>query len=237
MNASRHKLRKTISCLSLALILGACGGESPEKLLSSSKEYLAKNDTKAAIIQLKNALQQNPNLAEARFLLGSALLNSGDLEGAELELRKALSLKYSTDTVIPELAHAMLGMNQSQKLIDEFDKIALSSPAAQASLKTTLSAAYANQGNTDQAKELLAEALASAPDYAPAVIANIRSDLANRNMDTARAKLGALLAKNPTNPEGLVLKGGLLSFEGDSTGALALFQKAIETNPSFLPAH
>lgn len=238
MNASRHKLRKTISCLSLALILGACGGgESPEKLISSSKEYLAKNDAKAAIIQLKNALQQNPNLADARFLLGSALLESGDVEGAELELRKALSLKYSTDTVIPELARAMLGMNQSQKLIDEFDKVALSSPAAQASLKTTLSAAYANQGNTERAKELLTEALASAPDYAPAVIADIRSDLANRSIETARSKLDALLSKYPTNPEGLVLKGGLLSLEGNAAGALALFQKAIEANPAFLPAH
>lgn len=237
MNASRHKLKKTISCLSLALILGACGGDSPEKLISSSKEYLAKKDAKAAIIQLKNALQQNPNLADARFLLGSALLDSGDLEGAELELRKALSLKYSTDAVIPELARAMLGMNQSQKLIDEFDKVVLSSPAAQASLKTTLSAAYSNQGNAERAKELLTEALSNSPEYAPAVIADIRSDLAGRNMETARAKLDSLLSKNPTNPEGLVLKGGLLSLAGDAAGALALFQKAIETNPAFLPAY
>ncbi|HLO64113.1 MAG TPA: XrtA/PEP-CTERM system TPR-repeat protein PrsT [Azonexus sp.] len=237
MNASRHNLIKTISCLSLALILGACGGESPEKLISSSKEYLAKKDTKAAIIQLKNALQQNPNMADARFLLGSALLDSGDLEGAELELRKALSLKYSPDAVIPELARAMLGMNQSQKLIDEFDKVVLSSPATQASLKTTLSAAYSSQGNAERAKELLTEALSNAPEYVPAIIADIRSDLATRNMEAARTKLDSLLSKNPTNPEGLVLKGGMLSVAGDAVGALTLFQKAIETNPTFLPAY
>ena len=72
------KLRQTtlaslISATLLATTLGACGGDSPEKLIASGKEYLAKNDGKAAVIQLKNAIQQNPNLPEARFLLGQRL--------------------------------------------------------------------------------------------------------------------------------------------------------------------
>ena len=68
---------KSISTLLLALLLGACGGDSPESLIASGKEYLAKSDSKAAVIQVKNALQQNPNLAEARFLLVRALLDGG----------------------------------------------------------------------------------------------------------------------------------------------------------------
>lgn len=59
------KMNKTVSALLIALMIAACGGESPDKLIASSKEYLAKNDSKAAVIQLKNALQQNPNLGEA----------------------------------------------------------------------------------------------------------------------------------------------------------------------------
>ena len=76
MKTSRPKFNKAISALILTLLLAACGGESPESLIASSKAYMAKNDTKAAVIQLKNALQQNPTLAEARFLLGSALLET-----------------------------------------------------------------------------------------------------------------------------------------------------------------
>ena len=237
MTTLRPQFAKTFSCLLAALLIGACSGESPEKLISSSKEYLAKKDTKAAVIQLKNALQQNPNLAEARFLLGSALLESGDIRGAEVELRKAQALNYAPDSLVPLLARSMLSLNQGQKVIDEFGKTTLSAGTAQSSLKVTLSAAYAMQGNAERAKTLLAEALTSDPDNIAARIADIRYSLAGRDISTARNKVEALLDKFPTDPEGLLLKGGLLASEGDAAGALAMYEKAIETSPTFIPAY
>ena len=90
---TRHSMRTlrkaTASALLATLVLVGCGGENPETMVSSAKEFLAKHDHKAAAIQLKNALQQNPQLAEARFLLAKALLEGGDPTGAEVELRKA----------------------------------------------------------------------------------------------------------------------------------------------------
>lgn len=237
MTTLRPSFTKTASCLLAALLIAACGGDSPEKLIASGKEYLAKKDNKAAVIQLKNALQQNPNLAEARFLLGSALLDSGDIQGAEVELRKALALNYAADAVIPLLARSMLGVNQAQKLINEFGKTSLASGPAQSSLKASLSAAHALLGNAERSKELLAEALAADPDNIPARLSDIRSTFASRDVAGAHGKLDGFLEKFPTNPEGLLLKGGLLGSEGDIAGALAQFQKAIETNPGFVPAY
>lgn len=40
-------------------------GKSPEDMLASAKSYMEKQDLSAASIQLKNALQENGNLAEA----------------------------------------------------------------------------------------------------------------------------------------------------------------------------
>ena len=44
---------------SLALI-AACGGPDPAKLIESAKTYMAKDDAKAAIIELKTVLQKEP---------------------------------------------------------------------------------------------------------------------------------------------------------------------------------
>lgn len=237
MKTSRPSIPHTISALLLALILGACGGESPESLVSSSKEFLAKKDTKAAVIQLKNALQKNPNLAEARFLLGSALLESGDLAGAELELRKALELKHPADAVAPQLARAMLGLGQAKKMVDEFGGLVLSSREAQAPLKTSLSSAYAALGNEEDARRSLAEALEANPDYEPARLADIRETIAKQDIPGAKAKIDAVLSKNPKSAEAIFMRGTLLAIEGNTPGALEQYQKSIEAKPSFLPAH
>src|SRR5687768_2883982 len=93
--------RNVLLTLLIATFLASCGGEKPETLLASAKEYMAKEDTKAAIIQIKNALQSNPDLPEARYLLGAALLKTGDVAAAEVEFGKALELKYSKEAVYP----------------------------------------------------------------------------------------------------------------------------------------
>ena len=237
MKTARSLLPTLISTAILTILLGGCGGDSPESLILSSKDYLAKNDNKAAIIQLKNALQSNPNLAEARFLLGSALLESGDIAGAEVELRKALELKHPINTTLPLLARAMLAGGKAQKLVDEFGKTKLTESAPLAALNTTLSAAYASLGKRDVARDLLAEALAANPDFSPARLADIRETAANKDLAGARSKLDALLSKDPKNAEALLIKGSLLEFDGDATGALAQYQKAIEAKPEFVNAH
>jgi len=119
------------------LLLTACGAQRPETLLSAAKESLAKNDAKVAIIQIKNALQANPNLAEARYLLGAALLDTGNVAAAELELRKAQSLNFSPDLVIPKLAASLLAQGKPKKLLEEFSAVRLGAPASVADLQTS----------------------------------------------------------------------------------------------------
>lgn len=231
------KFPKSVSALIITLLLTSCGGDSPETLISSSKDYLAKKDTKAAVIQLKNAIQQNPKLVEARFLLGSALLESGDVAGAEVELRKALELKYPEDSVVPILARAMLTGGQAKKVVEEFGKTKLSPGEPLAALNTTLSAAHAFLGNRDISKALLTEALATKPDYVPALLADIRETAANKDALSARSKIDTVLAKNPNDPEALYLNGALYSADGDSAKAIEQYRKAIDAKPAYIAAH
>ena len=225
--------------LTLALIAGllsGCGGESPETLIASGKEFLAKNDSKAAVIQFKNALQQNPNSGEARFFLGKALFEEGDARGAEVELRKAYDLKYAPDLTAPLLAKAMLATGQANKVIDEFAKLDLNGEAA-ASLKTSLSLAFRSMGNNGAAQNALKAALDAKSDYAPALLVEARSKFAQEDIAGAIAIVDSVLSKSPGDSDALLLKGSFLAFKGDQTAAVELYRKAIQSKPDYLAAH
>ena len=51
----------------LALTLLGCSGEKPEAMLASARDYMAKGDLKAAVIQVKNALQYGLKLLRQVF--------------------------------------------------------------------------------------------------------------------------------------------------------------------------
>lgn len=223
--------------MALAMLLGACGGDKPEALLASAKDYLAKNDAKAAVIQIKNALQKDPALAEARFLLGKALLASGDATGAEVELRKALDAKYPADQAVPLLAQALLRSGQAKKLLSDLTAAELTTPEAKADFQTSVGLAQASLGQMDKGRASIAAALALKPDYAPALIAKIRLALANQDFVEALAVAESILAKAPTNPEAWKLKGDILWVQGNGEGALAAYRKATEVRPDFRPGH
>lgn len=236
MNKPSTIRAKAITAVLLASLLASCSGESPESLINSGKEFLAKNDTKAAVIQFKNALQQNPGLSEARFLLGKALLQAGDPQGAEVELRKALELKHAPDQTIPLLAQSMLSLGLAKKVTDEFSNAELTGESG-ANLKTTLSLAFQAQGNIDAANKALAAALALQPDYGPARIAEARAKAVKQDISGALAIVDDILAKNPTNHEAWLLKGSLVAYKGDPATALEYYNKAAQSKPDFVPAH
>src|SRR5688572_10432908 len=116
----------------VTLLLLACSKDSPDELIASARTYEAKGEHKAAIIQLRNALQQKPADGEARLLLGRASLNVGDPASAQRELRKALEYGQPADIVLPLLARAMIEQGEADKLVAEFGNRKLTAPEAEA---------------------------------------------------------------------------------------------------------
>lgn len=234
----RTKMTTALSVLVAVLMAAGCGAESPEKQLASAKDYLQKNEPKAATIQIKNALQADPNLAEARFLLGTILLEDGNASAAEIEFRKARTAKYPDNLVVPELARTLLMTGQAQKVVEEFAEAKFDQPAANASLQTSLAAAYASLGKPELAQAALSAALAADPGYAPAVLASARQKAASRDFDGALAATEAVIAKDATNPEAWKLKGDILLYANNNAdGALTAYRKSIEVDPKFGPGH
>ena len=226
--------RTCLLALVLLIPLVACG-EKPEAMIVSAKDYLAKNDSKAAVIQLKNALQSNPDLPEARFLLGTALLDSGDAVGAELELRKALALKYPQEQLVPQLARAMLTQGQAKKITDEFASTELTQASSKAGLQMSLATAYSIQGKTEASQAALKAALLAEPGYAPALIAQARQRASKGEFDGALTMTEEVITKYPKSHEAWKLKGDILLYaKGQVNDALAAYRKTVEIKPDFL---
>ena len=230
-------LRSLTALVLASLLLSACG-DKPETLISSAKDYLAKHDSKAAVIQIKNALQQQPDMPEGRFLFGRALLEGGDPAGAETELRKALQLKYSPDSVTPLLASAMLRQGKVKPLTDEFGKTEVTGMAAKASFMTSLASAYTMQGKSEPAQVALTAALTADPGYIPAKIVLARNKATQRDFDGALTVTEDVIVKEPKNTEAWKLKGDILRYaKNQPVEALAAYRKTVEFQPDFLEGH
>src|SRR5687767_9198099 len=91
----------SLALAEMLALLAACGGKDEPELMASAKQYIEKRDHKAAITELKNMLEKNPQSGEARFLLGQALLESGDPLGADVELKRALEYRHPESAVAP----------------------------------------------------------------------------------------------------------------------------------------
>ncbi len=227
------------TCLAIAaLTLAGCGGESEKDLIASAKTFIEKKDGKAAVIQLKNVLQKNPQSTEARLLLGKALLESGDPVAAAVELRKAQELQAPDEQVIPELARAMLAMGEEAKIIVQYTNMRLKDDAATADLQTSVATAYAVQADPTKAREAAALALQAKPQFAPAMILQARMKAVEQDFDGALALLDEILTKEPGNERAGILKGEVLANgKKDVAGALEAYRKALAANAKSLSAN
>lgn len=238
MNRLNVSLTRLSAALLLASALGACGSKDPQELIASAREHLQKKDNAAAIIELKNALQEQNNLPEARLLLGQVLLDNGDPVGAEAELRKAREANYKPDEVSPLLARAWLLQGQARKAIEAFDQVQLETPTAQADLLTTLAMAWRSEGKQENFRKRLQTALQLQPNYAPALIERARLKAADRQFDDAVVELDQLLRREPKNAQALKLRGDVLVYGlAKRDEALGAYRAAIEADPKYLDGH
>ncbi|WP_397536312.1 XrtA/PEP-CTERM system TPR-repeat protein PrsT, partial [Roseateles sp.] len=193
--------------LGAALLLAACGGPSDTASVASATAAFEKKDYAAATIQLKNALQANPQSQEARLLLGLTLLATGDAAGAAVELTKAQELQAPDIKVVPALARALLQSGELPRLLAQFSKTELSDPLANADLKTSVATAFATQGDLIKAKSLLA---------------------AENQLDPALALLEEGLQREPGNERAGLMKAEMLLYgKNDPEGAMAAFRKVL----------
>ncbi|HJV74660.1 MAG TPA: XrtA/PEP-CTERM system TPR-repeat protein PrsT [Noviherbaspirillum sp.] len=233
----QNKKSASIAMVSGAILLAAalsgCSQQvTAQKLVSEAAEYKQKGDNKAAIIQLKNALQKNPDDSEARYLLGTLYNDTGDPQSAEKELRKAISLGMSSTKVLPSLGKALLMQGQFQKLLDE------THTAAQDNTEIAVlrGNAYLALGQNAEAKEAFELARKNNADNPDALIGLAKHAMATKNLDVATQLSEQAVTKNPANLDAWLFKADLLRAQAQIEPALAAYEKVLELKNDHGPA-
>jgi hypothetical protein len=91
MSVVKQRTGKGALAVFVALVVAGCGPKG-EALYARAAESLEKGDARAAVIDLKNLVESEPQNARARALLSRALLATFERSAAEIELQKAKDL-------------------------------------------------------------------------------------------------------------------------------------------------
>ena len=205
--------------------------------MQQARAKLDGNDPLAAVVQLKSVLAQDPARAEARFLLGKAMLDSGDAKSALLELGKANDLKFSPTLITPMRAQALLASQQYLLLIEELGKLQLSDAAATADLQTSLATAHAALGDKAAAKVAISKALAAVPAYPSAQLLQAQFSLEEGRVDEALSLVDQVIAAAPTNAHAWDRRATILvKGKRDLAGAIDALERALTLRPGLVTA-
>ncbi|MGX2038826.1 XrtA/PEP-CTERM system TPR-repeat protein PrsT [Methylocaldum sp. MU1018] len=225
------KSRKRALALSLGLALTGCDlfhEATDAEHVAKARAFLDKNDYRAGSIELKSALQKNPDNAEARRLLGEISVASGNGEAAEKELRKAVELGVAREAVVLYLAEALQLQGKNQQILNEIDASLSPDAKDRATLMAYRGDAWLAMNKPDKARAEYEQALAIDERSASAKLGMARLAVGTKNFDQAEQLIVDTLGADPNLAKAWSLKAEIEQAKGETESAEASYGKAIE---------
>ena len=150
-----------------------------------ARMYREQGDPKAALIELKNALRKNPDVARTRRLRGETYLDLGDPRAAEQELRRALELGMVAGEVSVPLGEALLRQHRYEEVLDEIHLLQGASSDSRAAIQAVRAEARLGLDQVDAARREIDIGLALSPGSPRALLALARVLLARQDIGSA----------------------------------------------------
>ena len=204
--------------------------------LDDAQEYFDQGEYRTAVIQLKNALQAEPDNKEARLLLGKTYLKLEDGPSALKELSRARDLGVPRELVLVPLGQACLMSGETDKLLQTITPEADDPLQIKIDILLLHGQAYLGRQQFDMADEKFSKVLELQPAAAEALAGKARIAFHNRDMAGAAELADKALAEDDQMVDAWVVKGQLLRDAGNQQEALSAFQKALDIAPSNVPA-
>lgn len=233
---TKHPVALAIA-LAFASSAGLSGCDRAAKLteqehIQRAKDFEAKGDLKTSVIELKNAVQKNPDSAQARLLLGQIYLKTGRGAEAEKELLRAQSLGVGENSIKVPLAEALLQQGEFQRLLKEITLTGRESAANKSRILSMFGDAKNGLRQLDEACSLYQESLKVDASSVPAHWGLANCAYAGGKPNEAHNHIQAALKIDPRNATSWVLLGDLERAEKKPDAAEAAYSNALKHDPA-----
>ncbi|MFC4161613.1 tetratricopeptide repeat protein [Chitinimonas lacunae] len=166
------------------------------RLIAEGRSLIAQGATDDAIHRMRQALDFQPDNAEAQYWIGFGLKMKNELTEARSYLRRATLLNPEFAPAWYELGNVTLMDNRFDEAVRAFEKAAKLMPDA-AEIPNNLALAHQAAGHLDAAETAFRRALELSPDY-PEAMANLGLLLRSQErLDESKALLDRALSLRP----------------------------------------
>ena len=222
------KIKCGMAVLMCILVWSCARDKTDLDHLQQAKQFYEKNQWRAAMIELKNALQKNSQNTEARQLLGMLYLDIGEGAPAEKELRRASDSLPTKGQFSAQIARAMLLQRQPEKVLAEFSPPNFADSDASPELLSVRAEALAALGKFEAAQSTLAQAISQDPIPVPVMLSAARVALARGVMTEAQDWVRRALERAPADANGWLLSGDLALLANKNDDAVQGYQRVLD---------
>ncbi len=224
----------------------ASARDAAQEALRLAPEYMPAVSLAAGLNLSLNALEQAERYARMMVertpdnplgyrVLGAAYLRMNSPDRALAAVRPVLDRTPPDPVVLSIAGEAALKMNQPDTAARYFERAAKIDPS-NARSKTGLALSHLARGESERGIGELEQAVQLDSANIQADVALVMARVRERQYDKALEAVSRMEKKAPQSPVPAGLRGSVLAAKGDTKGARAAFEKALQVDPTFFPA-
>lgn len=215
-------------------ILAGCTGQSSDQYLAKAVEYRENGENQAAILELKNAIRQEPKNSLLRFELGKTYMLVHEFESAEKELNKSLEMGFDANQILPLLSEAYQRTRADVALsqLDLYNNNL--SPTAQLEVGYRKVIAMVDLEQRSEAYELIDQLLKIDANSVYKDLIALLPDFIKGDYVSALDSAISARKRSPLNSDVLLLTARLYGLNADNKNAIDTYKAYLKTEPEDL---
>lgn len=194
-------------------------------LVGMASVHFAADETQEMIHLLNQAAQKHARAIEPRILLSHYNLSEGNLPEAERSANELVAIGFQNADISAVVGDVFAAAGRNEDALAQFQQAARIRPDS-AEIQLGLARAYLATDHSVEAREALQSALASRPNWPPALTILALVEIRQGRLEEASRLAREFRSSHPNNVSGMVLEGEVLFAQQDFGAAAVAFRRA-----------